>query len=213
MPRQLDAEEIRRQLVELAGWRYDTGALRRTVEAPSFRVAITILDQIAEVAEEMNHHPDVDLRWRKLHIALTTHDADGVSQFDVELAHRINAVAADHGVVSDDAVDFKPDLELCIVCSDPDRLRPWWAAALRYVEHDGTLVDPDGDGPDMWFEQEESPVSGGNHVRLELTLPRHAAAARRDLLVARGGRLVAEQADHWELADPEGNVMRLVVAD
>ena len=47
---------------------------------------------IADVAEEMDHHPDVDLRWRTLHLALVTHSAGGVTRADLELARRIDAL-------------------------------------------------------------------------------------------------------------------------
>ena len=96
MPRLLDDEEISRQLGELDGWSGDTTALRRTVQAADFPTAIRIVDAVAEVAEEMNHHPDIDIRWRKLHFTLVTHAAGGVTQFDVELAHRIDEVVRAH---------------------------------------------------------------------------------------------------------------------
>ena len=48
---------------------------------------------IADVAEEMDHHPDVDLRWRTLHLAVVTHSAGGVTDLDLELARRIDALA------------------------------------------------------------------------------------------------------------------------
>ena len=45
----------------------------------------------------MDHHPDIDIRWRTLVFGLSTHSAGGVTQLDVELAHRISALAAEHG--------------------------------------------------------------------------------------------------------------------
>ena len=48
----------------------------------------------AEIAEEMNHHPDMDIRWRTVTFSLATHSAGGVTQLDVELAHRIDGVTA-----------------------------------------------------------------------------------------------------------------------
>ncbi len=54
----------------------------------------TTHDRVAEIAEEMNHHPDMDIRWRTVTFSLSTHSAVGVTQLDVELAHRIDAVAA-----------------------------------------------------------------------------------------------------------------------
>jgi 4a-hydroxytetrahydrobiopterin dehydratase len=97
MSRRLDADEIDRQLHDLPGWSGDTTAIHATVEFPAFSAAIRGVDEIAVVAEAMNHHPDIDIRWRTLHLRLTTHDAGGVTQLDVELAHRIVEIAAGLG--------------------------------------------------------------------------------------------------------------------
>jgi 4a-hydroxytetrahydrobiopterin dehydratase len=97
VPRLLDDEEITRQLRDLPAWTRDGTVLRRTVEAPDFPTAITIVNDLADVAEAMNHHPDIDIRWRTLHLALSTHSAGGITQYDVELAHRIEEIARDHG--------------------------------------------------------------------------------------------------------------------
>jgi len=94
MARRLDVEELERQRVGLPGWEGDLAALRRSYTFPSFPAAIRAVDEIALVAEEMAHHPDIDVRWRTLHLTLSTHDAGGVTQLDVELAHRIAAIAA-----------------------------------------------------------------------------------------------------------------------
>lgn len=97
MPRLLDDEEISRQLLDLPAWTRDDGVLRRTVTAPDFRAAIAIVDDLADVAEQMDHHPDIDIRWRTLHLALSTHSAGGITQWDIELAHRVEEIARDHG--------------------------------------------------------------------------------------------------------------------
>ena len=83
--------------MDLPGWRGDGTRLTRTLTFPAFMAAVRCIDDVAEVAEEMDHHPDIDLRWRTLGIALSTHSASGVTQLDVELAHRIDAAAARHG--------------------------------------------------------------------------------------------------------------------
>jgi 4a-hydroxytetrahydrobiopterin dehydratase len=96
MPRLLDKDEITRQLGDLDSWSGDTQALRRTVKAKDFPTAIRIVDEVAEIAEKMNHHPDIDIRWRTLQFTLVTHSEGGVTQYDVELAHRIDEVVRAH---------------------------------------------------------------------------------------------------------------------
>jgi len=92
----LGEDEISRQLDELEGWAGDTTALRRTVAVANFPLAIHIVQTVADVAEEINHHPDIDIRWRTLHFMLTTHSAGGVTRHDVELARRIEAIIREH---------------------------------------------------------------------------------------------------------------------
>ena len=99
MSRLLDEEEISRQLEELPGWLGDGNSLTREMLAASFPDAIQIVDDVAEVAEEMDHHPDIDIRWRTLSFALSTHSAGGVTQLDIEMAHRISGIAKQFGAV------------------------------------------------------------------------------------------------------------------
>jgi 4a-hydroxytetrahydrobiopterin dehydratase len=66
--------------------------LRRTVELPSFRDAVAAIVALADVAEELDHHPDIDLRWRTLHLVVVTHSAGAVTPMDLRLARRIDAL-------------------------------------------------------------------------------------------------------------------------
>lgn len=97
MARLLDADELARQLADLPGWTGATAALATQVVAPDFPTAVRIVDEVAVVAETMDHHPDIDIRWRRLSFALSTHSAGGVTQLDVALAHRITQIALAHG--------------------------------------------------------------------------------------------------------------------
>jgi 4a-hydroxytetrahydrobiopterin dehydratase len=92
MARLLDYEEIARQLSALPGWASDGAALRRSYTLPDFPTAIRGVDEIALLAEDMDHHPDIDIRWRTLHLTLSTHSEGGTTQLDVELAHQIHEV-------------------------------------------------------------------------------------------------------------------------
>jgi 4a-hydroxytetrahydrobiopterin dehydratase len=91
-PPRLSPDEITAALRDLPHWSGDGDGLRRTVELPSFRDAVATIVAIADVAEEMDHHPDIDLRWRTLHLALVSHSAGGVTGNDIELARRIDAL-------------------------------------------------------------------------------------------------------------------------
>jgi 4a-hydroxytetrahydrobiopterin dehydratase len=91
-PPRLSPAEIETALHALPEWSGDDDGIRRTVELPSFRDAVATIVRIADVAEEMDHHPDVDLRWRTLHLTLVSHSAGGVTDLDVQLAQRIDAL-------------------------------------------------------------------------------------------------------------------------
>ena len=97
MPALLDEAEIRAALAGMPGWKGGTDAIQRTVSAPDFPTAIRIVDDIATIAEEMDHHPDIDIRWRKLHFSLATHAMGGVTDNDLRLARRMDEVASKHG--------------------------------------------------------------------------------------------------------------------
>ncbi len=97
MSRRLDVEEIDRQLGDLPGWSGGPDALSREASFPDFPAAIRAVDEIAVVAEAMDHHPDIDIRWRTLRITVSTHSAGGVTQLDIELAYRVDEAVAHHG--------------------------------------------------------------------------------------------------------------------
>jgi len=100
MSRLLTDEEIERQLGDLAGWRRDGRSLVVSYDAPDFASALRLIAEAGEEAEQMDHHPDVDLRWKVTHWRLSTHSAGGLTQLDIELAHRISQTAARLNAVS-----------------------------------------------------------------------------------------------------------------
>jgi 4a-hydroxytetrahydrobiopterin dehydratase len=86
----LSEDELAAALRDLPEWRVEDGRLRRTVTSPTFLDAVGLVRRIADVAEELDHHPDIDIRWRTLHLSLSTHDRGGLTEFDTELARRID---------------------------------------------------------------------------------------------------------------------------
>ena len=100
MSRLLSDEEITRQLGELPGWRRDGESLVVSYDAPDFPTAVQLIVKAGDEAEQMQHHPDVDLRWKVTHWRLSTHSEGGLTQLDMELAHRISQVATRLGAVT-----------------------------------------------------------------------------------------------------------------
>ncbi len=91
-PPRLSPDELTAALSGLPLWSGDGEGIRRTVELPGFPDAVAALVRIAFVAEQLDHHPDVDLRWRTLHLTLVTHSAGGVTELDLALARRIDGL-------------------------------------------------------------------------------------------------------------------------
>ncbi|MDG4793753.1 4a-hydroxytetrahydrobiopterin dehydratase [Micromonospora sp. WMMD1082] len=88
----LTAGAVREELGGLAGWSGDPAGITRTVELASFPDAIAVVDRVAVTAEELDHHPDIDIRWRTVTFCCVTHSAGGVTVRDVELARRIDEI-------------------------------------------------------------------------------------------------------------------------
>lgn len=80
----------------LNGWHRLNGALRHSVTFPSFLDGIAAVRQVAEAAERADHHPDIDIRWRTVTFALSTHSEGGITAKDVELAREIDRLLSDH---------------------------------------------------------------------------------------------------------------------
>jgi 4a-hydroxytetrahydrobiopterin dehydratase len=93
----LDSAAIDAALADLPPWRREGDELRAGFEAPSFRAAIALVTAIADQAEDMNHHPDIDIRYTTVALALSTHSAGGITDADLDLARRINGVVATAG--------------------------------------------------------------------------------------------------------------------
>ena len=83
---QLTPEALKQFLAEHPEWKHEGGMLRRTYEAPTFLKGIEFVSQVAKAAEAADHHPDIDIRWRKVTLALVTHDAGGLTWRDTKLA-------------------------------------------------------------------------------------------------------------------------------
>lgn len=92
MASKLSAEQRTQALRDLDGWNevQDRDAIARTFRFADFNEAFGFMTRIALKAEQMNHHPEWFNVWNRVDVTLTTHDAGGVTQLDVELAHFMN---------------------------------------------------------------------------------------------------------------------------
>jgi 4a-hydroxytetrahydrobiopterin dehydratase len=94
MASRLSDLEIQRALGTLPGWSRRQDVLTKTFNWPTFAQGIAFVTRVAKAADAMNHHPDIDIRYTKVTCALSTHDAGGITERDLELAREIEQVAA-----------------------------------------------------------------------------------------------------------------------
>ncbi|MEX0988921.1 MAG: VOC family protein [Actinomycetota bacterium] len=172
----------------------------------SFATGVRLVNAIGSLAEAANHHPDVDLRYAGVTVRLSTHETEGLSGRDIELARMISAAARDLDVSADPTGVQVVQLTIDALVG-PD-VRPFWRAVLGYQEvGDEDLIDPNGRGPSIWFQGMDAPRQQRNRIHVDVSVPHEQAEARVAAAIAAGGRLV----DHehapawWTLADAEGN--------
>ena len=85
----LSPEEIKSRLSPLAGWQIVAGELVKTFQFKDFVASLRFVNRVGELAEQAGHHPDIDIRYNRVRLALTTHDAGGITQKDFDLAAQI----------------------------------------------------------------------------------------------------------------------------
>ncbi len=155
----------------------------------------------------------MDLRYPDLvHLVSTTHARNALTDADVALARAVSALAAERGVRG--AARDSTVVEIAVDALDIDAVRPFWQAVLGYVpertpagEQVVAVVDPDGIGPQVWFQQMTEPAAERNRIHLDVVVAHDVADQRVAAAVAAGGRLVSDSRARafWILADAEGN--------
>ena len=93
MTARLSDLEIQRALGSLAGWSRRGSVLTKTFAWPTFARGIEFVNRVAKAADAANHHPDIDIRYSKVTCSLSTHDAGGITEKDLQLASEIERLA------------------------------------------------------------------------------------------------------------------------
>ena len=90
MTNNLNDESIDGWLKSRKGWERSGNALKKDFEFPSFRDAIVFVNRVASLADDMDHHPDIDIRYTTVSLTLTTHSTGGLTEKDVKLAEGVD---------------------------------------------------------------------------------------------------------------------------
>ncbi|HEV2275011.1 MAG TPA: 4a-hydroxytetrahydrobiopterin dehydratase [Acidobacteriaceae bacterium] len=88
----LSPQLVQDRLKSLTGWKLENGEIVRTFEFPDFVSAMRFVNAVAERAESAGHHPDIDIRYNKVRLALVSHDAGGVTDRDLKMAGSVNSL-------------------------------------------------------------------------------------------------------------------------
>lgn len=88
----LSSSEIDSRLRSFDGWQLERGEITRTFTFHDFRGSLDFVNRVGELAEAAGHHPDIDIRYNKVRLALVTHDAGGLTEKDFDLAGKINGL-------------------------------------------------------------------------------------------------------------------------
>jgi 4a-hydroxytetrahydrobiopterin dehydratase len=91
----LSDAEIESRLGDLPGWERDGKEIRKVFERGDFSGSVRFVDAILEPAEEMGHHPDLEISWNEVTVKVSTHSEGGLTAADFELAGKLERLAAD----------------------------------------------------------------------------------------------------------------------
>ena len=86
----LEKEELTIALKKCPEWEYELKYITRTIEFEEFRAGLDFVNNVGEIADDAQHHPDIMIKHTKVTIKLTTHDVGGVTDLDIQLAQRID---------------------------------------------------------------------------------------------------------------------------
>jgi 4a-hydroxytetrahydrobiopterin dehydratase len=86
----LSSESIKGWLATHRGWKRQANKLTKDFVFASFRDSIVFVNRVASVADHFNHHPDIDVRYSKVTVSVTTHDAGGITAVDLDVAEQID---------------------------------------------------------------------------------------------------------------------------
>jgi len=87
----LNEDEIQRSIAKFGGWMRQGTVIRKEFEFSDFIHAMEFVNSVSTIAERANHHPDIDIRWNKVTLALSTHSAGGITEKDISLARDIES--------------------------------------------------------------------------------------------------------------------------
>lgn len=181
----LNGTQINAALTGLPDWRYRLGALVTAYAFGSSASAIDFIAAVAAIAEEHNHHPDLDWRYNTVFLTVSSHEAGGeVTGQDTGFAEAVSGAATRAGGTAEPR--RHTTVEVGIDTDDPSRIAEFWTSALGYhLADNGDAVDPEGRNPSIWFQVTDTPSN--NRIHLDRHVPLSTLELERGNLRPAGG--------------------------
>lgn len=187
-------------------WRVLYWGAQAFYHAESLTHGVRLVNEIASLAEELDHHPDIDLRPEGVFVKTFSRRDGALTRVDAELAAAVSRAARDLGLEPDPSVLTVVGIA---VAQGPDvHVRPFWIAALGYEPLGAEdAVDPLRRGPHVWFHPLDPPKSGRGRTHIDISVPRDQVDARLAAALAAGGRLADDShaPEWWTLTSPDNH--------
>ncbi|MGO2110121.1 MAG: 4a-hydroxytetrahydrobiopterin dehydratase [Pseudoclavibacter sp.] len=188
-------------------WRlFGDRLLSLCVKTRTFVEAIDFVRAVADIAEEQQHHPDIDIRYNRVFLTVTSHDVGALTDRDLRFANAVAVLVQERG----HTLSPKPLtlVEVGIDCADPQRIAPFWAAILGGKTDGFEVADPHSRSPFVWFQQTDSPDEHRGRTHLDVNVAHDLFDDRVRAALDAGGTVVDDS--HLPmfivLGDPDGNV-------
>ena len=208
----LTRPQLNEALAGLPDWRYRLGGLVTVYKAPTAAAALELIAAVGRLAEEQNHHPDLDWRYNRVFLRYSSHDAGTeVTPRDVKAAAAAGAAAA--AVAATAQPGLYRTVEVAIESGSPAGISEVWRVALGYRKGRlGDLTDPYGRGPSLWFQETSTPSA--NRIHLDIHRSKAESGPVLDQTAATGASMNRDHAPNWVVVtDAQGNRLCLCTED
>lgn len=200
----LTRSQIDHGLLELPDWRYRLGSLVTVFKLPTAAKALGLIAAVGRLAEEQDHHPDVDWRFNRVFVRYTSHDVGTeVTERDLIAARSVSAEAENAGATVEPGL--YRTVEIAVDTADPAAISEVWRVALGYKKgRYGDLYDPHGRGPGLWFQETATPNPNRLHVDVHRSKSESGPALEK--VAATGALMDYGHAPNWVVVtDSQGN--------
>ena len=200
------------------GWRFVLGELRTTVPVRSVADAVAVGGVVAAEAGAAAGSLRIDLRPERVLLTLQDRSTSWVSEVEIAAALQVSEALTAGGLRTVGTVETEQPrsvqvIEIAVDAMNIAAVRPFWIAVFGYTCEPGQdgpedpIVDPQRQGPSIWFQQMDAPRVQRNRIHFDVAVPHDEAPHRISAALAAGGTLVSDRRApaFWVLADAEGN--------